>query len=267
MFPAYLAGSDLTSKGADLLPHIAYVATWAVAASLLILDRRFLRAAVGIGIGLSVMTFGLFLTDVCTAVSSHGAGAGAGLYLSIAGWAASTSGCVAAMLALRATGHLGRSVSHRPIVALGGALGLAIAAAFALPWDRFVITAAASGSTEAITAGNVFANPGVVITADLVVMALTFAVMLIAFAWRPVVLGATFLIGALVVLAAQVFATLIQPKPPLSGFGISAAQAVANRITLSVGYTGWFFVYCGLIAAVVLTLGWHATDASRESES
>jgi MFS family permease len=265
LFPAYLSDSSLANQGAQLLPHIAYLVTWAVVASLLLSDRRFVRAAAGIGVGLGAMTLGFFLTDVATAATSHGDGAGAGLYLSIAGWFLATSGCVAAMLGLRAPNGLGLPTSwHHPRVLFGGALGLAIAAAFALPWDRYVISAATAGSTETISAGNVFANPGGVIAADLVVMVLTFAVLLVAFAWRPVVVGATLAIGALVPLAAQLFSTLIQATPPLSEFGVSAAQASAAQVTLTAGYTGWFYIYCALVAAVVIALGWLATAPSRD---
>jgi hypothetical protein len=90
-------------------------------------------------------------------------------------------------------------------------------------------------------------------------MATIFLLMLFAFAWRPVMLGLTLVVGGLIPLAAQIFSAIIQAKPALSAFGISAAQGAANRVTVDASFTGWFYVFCALVAIVVLTLGWLAS--------
>jgi hypothetical protein len=93
-------------------------------------------------------------------------------------------------------------------------------------------------------------------------MVLIVGVLVVAIAWRPTVVGVTILTGALVPLAAQVFATLAQPLPPLSEFGVTAAQAVEGQVSVAASYTVWFYLYCAFAAALVVLAGWIASNTS-----
>jgi hypothetical protein len=266
LFPNYLGGSNLVSQGAELLPHVAYVTGWALVAGLLLAERRFARGASGLGLGLSLISFGFFLTDVLTAIAGQGESPGAGLYLSLVGWLACSAGSAAALIALRSRAPRGRPSAWRhPVVALGaiGALGAAVA--FALPWDRYTLTAATTHATQTTNAGDIFANPGAIIAGNVVTMILIIGVLAVAIAWRPTVIGITVLAGALVPLAAQVFATLAQPVPALSEFGITAAQAAEGQVSIAASYTGWFYLYCAFVAGLVVLAGWIASNTSSEA--
>ncbi|HEY5272683.1 MAG TPA: hypothetical protein VIJ34_05550 [Acidimicrobiales bacterium] len=266
MFPSYLGGTSLGSQADQLVPHIAYVLGWSLVAALLLVDRRFARGAAGVGVGLSVISFGFFLTDVLTASVSRGENPGAGLYLSLAGWIACATGSAVALLALRSPAPRGRPVAwSRPIVVAGGIGALGAAVAFALPWDSYTVTAATTGAAQTTTAGDIFANPGAIIVGNVITMALIVAVLVVAIAWRPTLVGVTVLAGALVPLAAQVFATLAQPLPPLSNFGVTAAQAIEGQVTVAGSYTGWFYLYCAFIAGLVLVAGWIASNTSSSA--
>jgi hypothetical protein len=263
LFPRYLGGTSLNSQAEQLLPHIAYLLGWSLVAALLLVERRFALGAAGLGVGISLVTFGFFLTDVLTASATHGEGPGAGLYLSLAGWLACSVGSATALFVLRSATPRGRPVAWgHPVVVAGGIGALGAAVAFALPWDSYTLTTATTGASQTTTAGDVFANPGAIIAGNVVTMALIVGVLLMAVAWRPTVVGVTILTGALVPLAAQVFATLAQPIPALSEFGITAAQAAEGEVSVTASYTGWFYLYCAFAAALVVLAGWIASNAS-----
>jgi hypothetical protein len=261
LFPDYLGGTSLNSEADQLLPHIAYLLGWSLVAALLLVERRFARGAAGLGVGLSLITFGFFLTDVLTASVGRGEGPGAGLYLSLAGWLICASGSVVALFALSSPTPRGRPASWgHPLVVAGGVAALGAAVAFALPWDSYTVTSATTGSSQTEALGNVFANPGAIIAGNVVTMVLIVAVIAAAIAWRPAVVGVTILTGALVPLAAQVFATLAQPLPPLSEFGVTAAQAAEGQVSVAASYTGWFYLYCAFAASLVVLAGWIASN-------
>jgi MFS family permease len=266
LFPNYLGGSNLVSQAAQLLPHVAYVAGWALVAGLLLVERRFARGAAGLGVGLGVISFGFFLTDVLTASAGRGETTGAGIYLSLAGWLVCSAGSATALFALHSPTPRGKATGWRhPLVFAGGIGALGAAVAFALPWDSYTLTAATTGSTQTSTAGNVFANPGAIIAGNVVTMVLIVGVLAMAIAWRPTLVGITVLAGALVPLAAQIFATLAQPLPPLSDFGVTAAQVAEGQVSIAGSYTGWFYLYCAFIAALVVLAGWIASNTASEA--
>jgi hypothetical protein len=126
----------------------------------------------------------------------------------------------------------------------------------------YTVTTATTGASQTTTAGNIFANPGAIIAGNVVTMVLIVGVLVMAVAWRPAVVGITILTGALVPLAAQVFATLAQPLPPLSDFGVTAAQAVEGQVSVAASYTGWFYLYCAFAAALIVLAGWIASEMS-----
>jgi MFS family permease len=263
LFPSYLGGISLNSQVDQLLQHMAYLLGWSLVAALLLVERRFARGAAGLGVGVSLITFGFFLTDVLTASVGHGEGPGAGLYLSLAGWLICASGSVVALFALSSPTPRGRPAAWRhPLVVAGGVAALGAAVAFALPWDSYTVTSATTGSSQTEALGNIFANPGAIIAGNVVTMVLIVGVLVVAIAWRPAVVGVTILTGALVPLAAQVFATLAQPLPPLSEFGVTAAQAVEGQVSVAASYTGWFYLYCAFAAALVVLAGWIASNTS-----
>jgi hypothetical protein len=263
LFPRYLDGASLNSQASQLLPHIAYLLGWSLVAALLLVERRFARGAAGLGVGISLVTGGFFLTDVLTASVGHGESLGAGLSLSLAGWLACSVGSAGALFALRSPNPSGKPTSwNHPLVVAGGIGALGAAVAFALPWDSYTVTTATAGRSVTTTAGNIFANPGAIIAGNVVTMALIVGVIVVALAWRPTIVGVTILTGALVPLAAEVFATLAQPVPPLSDFGVTAAQVIEGQVSVAASYTGWFYLYCAFAAALVVLAGWIASNAS-----
>ncbi|HEY2553422.1 MAG TPA: hypothetical protein VGI64_22890 [Streptosporangiaceae bacterium] len=96
LFPSYLGGTSLASQAANVVPHVIYLAGWVTAALLILAGGSRQRAGALFGLGLGVVSFGLFFTDAGSAIAHQGA-AGAGLTLSIAGWALATAGSAVAL--------------------------------------------------------------------------------------------------------------------------------------------------------------------------
>jgi hypothetical protein len=101
LFPAYEGGQSLLSQADQVVPHLAYVIGWAVTAALVALSvaRPSNAARLGalFGLGLGVVTFGLFLADL--GQLSGGVSLGAGLVVSLLGWATCTAGSALALAA------------------------------------------------------------------------------------------------------------------------------------------------------------------------
>ena len=275
LFPAYLGGSSLAQQADQLIPHVIYLAVWTASAVLILLGGARLRLGALLSLGLSVVTFGLFLADVGTAIAGGGNAAGAGLVLSIIGWLACAAGSVVAFLHRQAGsavsvggsaagGHAGHQVSLRrprgaelgPVVMLVLA-GLGLAAAFAPAWDSFTLRTAA-GQSQSLTAGNAFSGPGLVIAGDVAVMLALAAVVIAAAFWRPVRHGAMLLAGAVIPMAAQAISAVVQVGGGASPtqFGISPAQASAIGLTISSGLTPAFWIYCGFLVALAVSCAW-----------
>jgi hypothetical protein len=275
LFPDYFSGQSLASQSDQLVLHLLFLAGWAASAALIGAGAlrgqasgaaSRVRAGALLGTGLSAVTLGMFLSDLGQ-VTSGGAGLGAGLVLSILGWAVCAAGSVAA-LAVRAPegspGGMGRPVRPRahhagPIALLVlGAIGTV--AAFAPSWDAYTLTSAAG--TQNITAGNAFSNPAMVITGDVLVMVAVVAVALAAAIWRPTRQGAALLAGAIIPMAAQGISALIQVSKPVSPqtFGISPAQASAANLSITSGVTPVFWVYCVFVIALVISCAWLFTE-------
>jgi len=277
LFPAYIGGSSLARQADQLIPHVLYLATWTASAVLVLLGGARLRPGALLGLGLSVVTFGLFLADAATAIASSGNAFGAGLALSLAGWLACAAGSVLAFLARPegAAGLAGRAGSRAgygtgdrgplawprgaqlgPVVMLVLA-GLGAAAAFAPAWDSFTLRTAA-GQSQSLTAGNAFSNPGLVIVGDVAVMAALAAVVVAAALWRPVRHGAVLLAGAFIAMAAQAVSAIVQASGTASPaqFGISPAQASQAGLTISSGLTPAFWIYCGFLVVLGVSCAW-----------
>ncbi len=269
LFPAYEGGQSLLSQWDQVVPHLCYVIGWALTAALVALSvaRPGNAARLGalFGLGLSAVTFGLFLADVGQVAA--GVSLGTGLVVSLLGWLACTAGSALALGA-----HAGPSgLPSRPVrpgrrhagpLALLVLAAIGTAAAFAPSWDRYVLTFANQGTAQTITAGNAFDNPGVVIAGNVMVMVAVVAVATLAALWRPARQGALLLAGAIVPLAAEAVSALIQTGQPATPgmFGISAAQASAAGLTISSGLTGIFWVYFVFVISLLVSCAWLFTE-------
>jgi hypothetical protein len=253
LFPGYLAGASLAGQPAELVPHAIYLAGWSASAVLILLGGIRLQAGALLGMGLSIVTFGLFLADAGTVIAGGAHLAGAGLVLGLIGWLACAAGSVTAF---------GRRLAGRPAKPygdeIGSVLALALAAlgaaiAFAPSWDSYILRTSA-GLAQSLTAGNAFANPAAVIAGDVAVMVALVAVALVAAVWRPALLGAALLAGAIIPMAAQAVSALVQlgegTSPAL--FGIPPAQAAQAGLTISSGVTPAFWIYCAFVGALVV---------------
>jgi hypothetical protein len=232
---------------------VIYLAAWAVGAALIAMGGTRQRTGALLAAGVSVVTFGLFVADLGLGIS--GADVGAGLVLSIIGWAGCAAGSVLAVrLGAAGSPARPRALETGLTIALAAAAAVGTAIAFAPSWDSFTLRTAA-GTSQTITAGNAFANPGMVIAGDLVVMITLVAVVIAAAAWRPVRLGAVLLAGAIVPMAAQAISAVIQigQTTPSQQFGIPPAQAARLGLTIDAGLTTAFWVYCAFVFALILT--------------
>jgi hypothetical protein len=283
LFPDYEGSQSLLAQGDLVVPHLCYVVAWAVSAGVIALGVAkpgMARLGALFALGLSAVTFGLFVADLGEVVSG-GAALGTGLVVSLLGWLACTTGAALAMRAaashdaavaaagpvagLRAQPHLrprfglvrpGRG--HVGPLALLVLAGIGTAAAFAPAWDSYRLATASTGTTQTITAGNAFDSPGLVIAGNVAVMVAVIAVAALAVLWRPARQGALLLAGAIVPLAAQAVSALIQVSEPTSAamFGISSAEASAAGLTISAGVTAIFWVYCVFVIALLISCAW-----------
>lgn len=257
LFPGYLGGASLAQQSTELVPHALYLAAWTASAGLILLGGTRLRMGALLGIGTSIVTFGLFFADAGTAIASSAHLAGPGLILGLFGWTACAVGSGLAFR-LGPAGAPGRpaGLGRGPVLtlALAAVAGLGAAIAFAPSWDSYTLRTAA-GVTQTVTAGNAFANPGLVILGDVAVMAGLVAVVIAAGLWRPIRQGAALLAGAIVPMVAQAISAFVQLGQTTSPtqFGISPAQAARAGLTISSGGTAAFWIYCVFVAALIAT--------------
>ncbi len=272
LFPTYLNGASLASSPDNLTAHVIYLAVWAASAVLIALGGARLRIGALLATGLSLVTFGLFLSDAGTPLSGGAHLAGAGLVLSLLGWLACAAGSAMAFwLARTSGGEAGpgpaaagrlipvgrlRSSGVGPAVLLILA-GLGAAAAFAPAWDSFTLQTA-SGQSQTLTAGDAFAEPGWVIAGSVAVMVALAALVILSAFWRPARYGAVLLAGAIIPMAAQGISAIIQIGEPISPtqFGFSASQASQLGLTVSAGLTPAFWIYAVFVVVLVVSCAW-----------
>ena len=271
LFPSYLSGGSLAQEPAELVPHVIYLAVWAASAVLIVSGGIRQRMGALLALGMSIVTFGFFFSDLGTVLSGGAHLLGPGLVLGLAGWLACTAGSVLAFRLRSADRPRNLDARQRAavvtlVIAVLAALGTAIA--FAPSWDSYTLRTAA-GLTNSITAGNSFANPGPVIVGDVAVMVTLVVVVAFAALWRPVRLGAVLLAGAAIPMAAQAISALIQVSEPVSpaSFGISPAQAARLGLTVSAGVTPAFWIYCAFVLALLVVGGWMALPQPPVSRS
>jgi hypothetical protein len=276
LFPDYLNGSSLAAQPDNLVAHVIYLAVWTASGVLIALGGPRLRIGALLATGLSIVTFGLFLSDAGTPISGGAHLGGAGLVLSFLGWFVCAAGSAVALLNQpgRAAGPIpgtGQAVASRRLVTLGwprgGALGpaallvlagLGTAAAFAPAWDSFTLRSAA-GQTQTITLGNAFAGPAAVVAGNVIVMVALAAVVIAAALWRPARLGAVLLAGGVITMVAQAISALVQVGETTSPtqFGFTPAQVSQLGLTISAGLTPAFWIYCAFVLVlVVVSCAW-----------
>lgn len=277
LFPAYEGGQSLLSQWDQVVPHLLYVIGWAVTAALVALSvaRPSNAARLGalFGLGLSAVTFGLFLAD-WGQLAISGVTLGSGLVLSTLGWLASTAGA-ALVLAANAGLSEPKERPSRPVrpardhagpVALLVLAAIGTAATFAPSWDSYTLTARSTGATQTITAGNAFDNPGLMIAGNVCVMAAIVAVAALAALWRPARHGSLLIAGAIVPLVAEIISAIIQASQPASPalFGITSQQASSLGLTISSGLTGIFWVYFVFVVSLLVSSLWLFTEPGHQ---
>ncbi len=257
LFPSYVGGQSLASVASNLVPHVIYLLAWLAAAVLLLLGGGRQRAGALLAAGVSVVTLGLFLADLGTVMSGGAHLLGGGLVLSFLGWLLATAGAVMALW-LPPVSWPARPRGSAQLLTLGLATVIAIGAAiaFAPSWDSFTVREP-NGTLHHFTAGNAFANPGPVIAADVIVMILFVAVVVVAALWRPVREGAVLLAAAIVPFLAQAISAPVQLAQAASlQFGLTPAQAAREGLTITSGLTAAFWIYCVLVAALIALCAW-----------
>ena len=220
-----------------------------------------MRVGALLGLGVSAVTFGLFLADAGEAIAGGAHVMGLGLVLGLAGWLACAAGSVLAFLLRPAGAPMGAPAKPRgdevgPVVMLMlAAVGAAVA--FAPSWDSYVLRTA-SGTSESITLGNAFANPAPVIAGDVAVMLALAAVVITAALWRPIRYGAALLAGAIIPMVAQAISAFVEVGQATSPtlFGITPAQASAAGLTISNGLTPVFWIFCAFVVAMIASCAW-----------
>jgi hypothetical protein len=257
LFPAYVGGTSLAGQAYELVPHVIYLAAWAASAAGILRGRGRLQAGALLGVGVSVLTFGLFLADLGQVIA--GQSAGAGLVLTLLGWLGCAAGSVMAFR-LAAVGRparpLRRELGHVAMVVIAG---FGAACAFAPSWDSYVLRLGATGATYSVTEGNAFAFPGAVIAGNVIVMVGLVAVVAVAALWRPIRHGAALLAGATIALAAQAISALVLQLgqgATAAQFGFTPQQAGQAGLTISSGFTPVFWVYCVFVVALAASCAW-----------
>ena len=260
LFPGYLGGASLAQQPAQLVTHAIFLAVWSASALLILRGGALVRVGALLGLGTSIVTFGLFFADAGTAIAGGAHVMGAGLVLGLIGWLACAAGSATAVRFRRSElldRRGGRDRGRVVTLGLATAAALGTAATFAPSWDSYTLRTA-GGAAQSLTAGNAFANPAPVIAGNVAVMVALVVVVAAVAWWRPVRLGAVLLAGALIPMAAEAVSALVQlgEAPSPVQFGISRAQAAQAGLTISSGLTPVFWIYCAFVLALAATCAW-----------
>jgi hypothetical protein len=222
------------------------------------------RTGALLGLGVSVVTFGLFFADagLPLAHGAHSAGMGTGLVLGLVGWLGCAAGSILAFGPWPADWP--RQVRGRELGFAATVIAAAVGAAitFAPSWDRYVL--ATPTATQTLTEGNAFSNPGPVIVGNVAVMIAVVAVLVAASLWRPARIGWALAAGAIIPLIAQLISAIVQiTQSPLTQLGITKAEANGAHLSVTASLTGWFWAYCAFVIVLVLMCGWLAARPDR----
>jgi len=257
LFPGYFGAASLARHPDELVPHAIYLVTWAASAVLILRGGARLRAGALLGLGAGIVTFGLFLADLGTALAGSASAVGTGLVLSLMGWVICTAGAGVAWGIRSAGGPRRPQRCDTPTVAVLTVAAVGAAITFAPSWDRYTLQTAA-GTVQTLTAGNAFANPALVIAGNMAVMVAIVAVVAMAALCRPARLGAALLAGATVPLVGQLISALAEVHAGTSAaqFGITPGAAARARLTITTGVTAAFWLYCLFVLVLVVSCGW-----------
>ena len=261
LFPNYQGSGSLASEAFNLVPHLFYLAAWAVGAVLIVRGGTGQRTGVLLATGVSVVTFGLMFSDAGFAMADGAHLIKAGLVLTLVSWVLCAAG------SLLAFARMPKAWPRRPLgreaaVALtliGAAIGAAIT--FAPSWDSYLLTNS-SGQSETITLGNAFSNPGWVIAGNVAVMAALVAVVAVAAFWRPARLGWALAAGAIIPLVGQALSGIIEinSQTAAAQLGISASQASQAGLTVDSSLTAAYWFFCVFLIVLALGCAWLGTS-------
>ena len=226
-------------------------------------DSRSRRKAYGalLGAGMRAVCFGNEISALC--------GVTTGLYrhvpyllLGLIWWLPVAAGSALSLGrkgSLASAGRPGRP--HRTDVLALALLASTVIGAmvtWALPWDRYTFTAAATGAVHTEVLYNAFTAPGAVLAGDVGDMIVMLAMAVAATLWRPARFGAVFLTAAVLALAEEamtgISSVIVVPSP--AAFGVPQAQAAAARLTITVAGTPWLWAYCGFAAVLIVLYEW-----------
>ena len=259
LFPGYLSSSSLASTPVNLVPHVFYLAAWTISAVLIAFGGVRRQAGALLGLGTSVVTFGLFCVDMAQVAADHPHHVGPGLILSLLGWLACAAGSEIAFR-LRSAGSVG--IPRGPElarVALLGAAGIGTIIAFAPSWDNYLLRFSTNAiPTQMLGFGNAFSEGAWLTAANIIVMILVLAVVAVAALWRPLRLGGMLLAGAAIPLVAQAVSAIIQATEPTAPttFNISQAQATQYGLSITNGLTPAFWIFCLFVVVLAVSCIW-----------
>jgi hypothetical protein len=259
LFPGYLSSSSLASTPANLVSHVFYLAAWTISAVLIAFGGVRRQAGALLGLGTSIVTFGLFCVDMAEVAADHPHHVGAGLILSLLGWLACAAGSEIAFR-LRSAGSVGIPRGPELVrVALIGVAGIGAIIAYVPAWDNYLLRFSTSAiPSQNLGGGNAFSDGAWLTAASIIVVVAVVAVVAVAALWRPFRLGGVLLAGAAIPLVAQAVSAIVQatePTPP-STFDISQAQATQYGLSITNGLTPAFWIYCLFVVILAVSCIW-----------
>ena len=149
-------------------------------------------------------------------------------------------------------------------------LAAVVAGAFLPAWDHAVAVSTVTGQTVTRSLGNAWEAPWQQSVGTFVAAAALLVVPIVAIRLRNKAVGAAAVVGALLVLAAQFVAAVVQvdqPVPP-SDFGITPSQVQNLGLQMSLKLTGWFtldtLAAYALFAAVMV---WATLRSTQENSA
>jgi|GEM_PF-5969462 len=247
LFPTYLTSETLVSTGYNLTPHIFYLAVWAIAAIMIFSSETLSTYGSLFALGVSLISFGLFVTDIATGI--EGSYIGPGLALSISSWLLCTGGAAIVYFFLPKNKEKKFYLSL-PSMLISAAVALAIAILYIPSWDSYTIIKLTTGQSLTRTAGDAFQLPAPLIAGALAVSVAFAAMGVYVFIFARTKRGYIFFFGGFLVILGQVISAFIQQTNPYTANGITKSAAAASGIQITAGFTPMF--YALVIAMIVL---------------
>lgn len=265
MFPAYFSGpgdSSLASQPDQAALFAVLAAGWAAALAIGLTGPSRASIGAGVAVGLAVTELGFRVSDVGE-VFRYGTGqAGAGLWIMCAAWVVGAAGAAAAVWAVKrrdrpslvAEGPARLGAGPLVVVAV---LAVVTGGAFLPAWDHYV-GLTATGRSVSFDLGNAFSQPWQVVVGSVIVAVVLAGVPVLAMRWGRRAVGSAAVCGALVALASQFVAAVVQVDLPVSPAVAGLSPSQANRVGLVLGLqlTGWYtldvLVALALLATVVM---------------